>query len=85
MSLSAFLAENALPAAHIKYAVSSRFLSEKIDPETGKRKPMEWEIRTISGTEDEALRKTCVQQVPVPGRKHFSGKLIMISTLGSWR
>ena len=31
---------------------------------------MEWEIKTISGTEDEALRKACVQQVPVPGRKH---------------
>lgn len=71
MSLSAFLAENALPVEHIRYAASDRFLSEEIDPETGKRKPMEWEIKTITGTEDEALRKSCAQQVPVPGRKNL--------------
>ena len=54
MSLSAFLAENALPVEHIKFPVSPRF----------------WEIKTITGTEDEALRKACTKRVPVPGKKN---------------
>lgn len=32
-------------------------------------KPMEWEIKAISGTEDEAIRKECAKRVPIPGRK----------------
>ena len=50
MSLSAFFAENALPVEHVKYAASNRFLGED-------GKPVEWEIKTITGTEEEALRK----------------------------
>ena len=45
MSLSAFLAENALPVEHIKFAVSPRFVDKD-------KKPVEWEIKTITGTED---------------------------------
>ena len=30
---------------------------------------MEWEIKTITGTEDEALRKSCAKWVPIPGKK----------------
>lgn len=69
MSLSAFLAENALQAENVKYAVSPRFLSGELDPKTGKLKPMEWEIKAISSTEDEEIRKSCARMVPVPGRK----------------
>lgn len=65
MSLSAFFAENALPVEHVKYAASNRFLGED-------GKPVEWEIKTITGTEDEALRKECAKRVPVPGRKNFT-------------
>lgn len=65
MSLSAFMAENALPVEHVKYAASNRFLGED-------GKPMEWEIKTITGTEDEALRKECAKRVPVPGRKNLT-------------
>ena len=72
MSLSAFFAENALPVEHVKYAASQRFLSDETDPKTGKQKPMEWEIKTITGTEDEALRESCARRVPVPGRKNFT-------------
>lgn len=63
MTLSGFLAENALPIEHIKYVASNRFLD--VD-----KKPIEWEIKTITGTEDEALRKSCAKRVPVPGKKN---------------
>ncbi|MCI9466906.1 MAG: phage portal protein [Ruminiclostridium sp.] len=72
MSLSAFFAENALPVEHVKYAASQRFLSDETDPKTGKQKPVEWEIKTITGTEDEALRQSCAKRVPVPGRKNLT-------------
>ena len=29
-----------------------------------------WEIKTISATEDEALRKSCAKRVPVPGKRN---------------
>ena len=69
MTLTGFLAENALPIENIKYAASPRFLSEELD-EQGNRKPILWEIKTITGTEDEALRKSCAKRVPVPGKKN---------------
>ena len=68
-SLSAFMAENAVAMDNIKYVASRRFLSDELD-EKGKRKPMEWEIKAITGAEDEQLRKSCTKRVPVPGRKN---------------
>lgn len=62
--LSAFFAENALKVEHVFYPASARFLGED-----GK-KPMLWEIKTITATEDEDLRKDCTKRVPVPGRKN---------------
>lgn len=62
-TLSGFLAENALAVDHVKFAVSPRFLDEK-------KKPILWEIKTITATEDEALRKACTKRVPVPGKKN---------------
>ena len=62
-TLPVFLAENALPVENIKFAASRRFLSPD-------KKPMEWEIKAISSTEDEALRKACTKRVPVPGKKN---------------
>lgn len=63
MTLSAFLSENAIPVENIKFAASPRFVDEN-------KKPMEWEIKTITGTEDEALRKSCARRVPVPGKRN---------------
>lgn len=54
MSLSAFLAENAVPVENIKFVASKRFLGEDGNP-------IPWEIKTITGTEDEALRKSWCQ------------------------
>lgn len=64
MSLSAFLAKNALKVENVKFAVSKRFVDETT------KKPIEWEIKAITGTEDEALRKSCAKRVPVPGKKN---------------
>ena len=51
MNLSAFLAENAIAVENVKFAASKRFMGED-------NKPILWEIKTITGTEDEALLKT---------------------------
>ena len=48
---------------NIKFAASPRFVDEN-------KKPVEWEIKTITGTEDEALRKSCARRVPVPGKRN---------------
>ena len=54
-NLSVFLAENAAPVQNVKYAASVRFA------ENGK--PVEWEIRAISGAEDE-------ERMMLPGQKN---------------
>ena len=54
MNLSAFLAENAFSVENVKFAASKRFMGDD-------GKPMLWEIKTITGTEDEALRKSLCQ------------------------
>ena len=63
MNLSAFLAENAFSVENVKFAASKRFMGDD-------GKPMLWEIKTITGTEDEALRKSCAKRVPIPGKKN---------------
>ena len=63
MNLSAFLAENALAVENVKFAASKRFMGDD-------GKPMQWEIKTITGTEDEALRKSCAKRVPIPCKKN---------------
>ena len=86
MSLSAFLTKNTIQVENVKYVASKRFLSDNPElDERGnpivigktvdgkpihKMKPMEWEIRAITGTEDEALRKSCAKRVPIPGKKN---------------
>lgn len=61
MDLTAFLAENVIQVESVKYAASSRFVKDG--------KPIEWEIKAISSTDDEALRKDCTRRVPVAGKK----------------
>jgi len=62
-SLSAFLAQNAIKVENVKYVASKRFLDDAGDP-------VEWEIKCITSTEDENLRKTCTSRVPIPGKKN---------------
>lgn len=59
-NLSGFLAQNALPIKNIKCVASKRFLDSD-------GKPLEWEIKCITSTEDEELRKNCTKRIQVPG------------------
>jgi hypothetical protein len=59
-NLSGFLAQNALPVENIKYVASKRFLDDN-------KQPLEWEIKCITSTEDEELRKSCTRRIPLPG------------------
>ncbi len=84
MSLSAFLAGNALRVENEKYVASKRFLDEN-------GQPIAWEIKAITGAEDEALRKSCTKSVQIPGKKHqyqretdynmYLGKLAAVCTV----
>ena len=62
-NLSFFLAENVEKKQNLKVAIGKRFKDEK-------GKPVEWEIRSISAVEDEALRKACTRRVQIPGKKN---------------
>ena len=62
MNLSSFLKQNALQQENIKYVASQRFVDEN-------KKPIEWEIKTISSREDEELRKTAMKKTPIPGKR----------------
>lgn len=83
-NLSAFLAQNALKIENVKYIASKRFLD-------GKGQPIEWEIKSITSTEDEDLRKACTKRVPIPGKKNqftpetdfnlYLGKLAAVCTV----
>jgi hypothetical protein len=62
-NLSGFLSQNALKVENVKHIASKRFVDEK-------QKPIPWEIRGITSTEDEALRKSCTKRVLVPGKRN---------------
>lgn len=62
-NLSGFLAQNAKKVENVKHVVSKRFVGDD-------GKPIPWEIRCITSTEDEALRKACTKRVPVPGKRN---------------
>lgn len=60
MNLSAFL--NPVKDDTCKVVASKRFIGED-------GKPVQWELRTITADEDEAIRKACTKRMPIPGRK----------------
>ncbi|MGE4214845.1 MAG: phage portal protein [Anaerotignaceae bacterium] len=60
MNLSAFL--NPVIEANCKFVVSSRFIGEDGNPEP-------WEIKSITGIEDEAIKKSCMVKVAVMGKR----------------
>ena len=61
-NLSCFLAGNVEKRENKKVVISDRCKD--------KGKPVEWEIRSISANEDEAIRKSCTKRVPVVGKKN---------------
>lgn len=62
-NLSCFLAGNVEIRENKKIVVSNRFKDKDGNP-------VEWEIRSISADEDEALRKSCTKRIPVVGKKN---------------
>ena len=62
-NLSCFLAGNVEKRENKKVVVSNRFKDTN-------GKPVEWEIRSISAEEDEALRKSCTKRIPVVGKRN---------------
>ena len=77
MNITAFLADNALKTENVFYVVSDRFLDEDGNP-------MKWEIKAISGDEDDALRRSCTRRVRTPGKKHlFTSELDTNSYIAS--
>lgn len=61
-ALSCFLAENAEKRENRKVPVSNRFRDKD-------GCPIQWEIRSISAAEDKQIRKACIRQSPVTGKK----------------
>lgn len=59
-NLSAFL--NPAKEENRKAAISTRFTDEQ-------GKPVEWELRALTGEEDETIRKQCTKRVQMPGNK----------------
>ena len=62
-NLSCFLAGNVEKRENKKIVVSNRFKDKD-------GKPIEWEIRSISAEEDEAIRKSCTKKIPIVGKKN---------------
>lgn len=60
-NLKAFLAQNVEQEENVKYIASKRFVEDK--------KPVEWEIQSVTSEEDESLRKSCTRKVQVHGKK----------------
>lgn len=61
-NLQLFLAENAIKAENVKYTASKRFIDAD-------KNPVAWEIKTITGDEDEALRNECKTKEFIPGTR----------------
>lgn len=62
-NLSCFLAGSVEKRENKKIVVSNRFKDTN-------GKPVEWEIRSISAEEDEALRRSCTKRIPVVGKRN---------------
>jgi hypothetical protein len=62
-NLKAFLAQNVEQEENVKYVASKRFLGED-------KKPVEWEIQSVTSEEDELIRKSCTKKALVPGKKN---------------
>ena len=58
---SVFMAGNAIKDETVKYVASKRFVLDK--------KPVEWEIKAVSSTLDEAIRKECTKRIPIQGKR----------------
>ena len=58
---SVFMAGNVKPDETVKYVASKRFIQNK--------NPIEWELKPVSSSLDEAIRKECTKKVPIAGKR----------------
>ena len=58
---SMFMKGNAVEAETVKYVASKRFKT--------KGKPVAWEIKPISSSLEESIRKECTKKVPIAGKR----------------
>lgn len=71
-TLTSFLKKNAIQVENEKVVVSKRFVEPVLDKngkETGKTKPVEWEIKAIDTALDEQIRNECTKKVPITGKR----------------
>lgn len=60
-NLSRFLKKNKIVKANVKYAATKSLVDEN-------GKPLEWEFKTITTAQDEAIRDECTMEVQVKGK-----------------
>lgn len=58
---SVFMAGNVNTGETVKYVASKRFVKNK--------KPVEWELKAVSSSLDESIRKECTKKVPIAGKR----------------
>lgn len=58
---SVFMAGASAGIDTVKYVASKRFMQNK--------KPVEWELKPVSSSLDEAIRKECTKKVPIAGKR----------------
>ena len=58
---SVFMAGSAVTDGTVKYVASKRFIKNK--------KPVEWELKPVSSSLDESIRKECTKKVPIAGKR----------------
>ena len=58
---SVFMAGSAATNETVKYVASKRFVQNK--------KPVEWELKAVTTSLDEAIRKECTKKVPIVGKR----------------
>lgn len=61
-TLAAFFAQNAKQVENKKIIASERFTDEN-------GKPLQWEIRCISASENQKIRNDSIRDIPVPGKR----------------
>lgn len=59
-NLNFFLKQNVEQEENVKYIASNRFKDEKGNS-------IEWELKSVTPEEDDAIRKSCTKRIPVVG------------------
>ena len=61
-NLNAFLKQNSIETENVKYVASKRFVSNG--------QPVQWELKSISNSEDSSIRKSHTKRIPLKNGQH---------------